>query len=154
MAIQAVVVAVCATSKRQRLVFYPLLGFTFVYVIYGTTVGTRTHESQYYLRPTGVNSFQQFWCWIGNGSRHNAERLAGEYTWMWVTFSVSAIAWVPLYLVNRWPPRVSQTCWAKFELQGQGHAQVEGQTRRSINIIVYVRSDFSESACRLTFFLH
>jgi hypothetical protein len=154
MAIHAVVVAMCATSKRQRLVFYPLLGSTFVYFILGTIVGTRTHESQYYLRPTGVNSFRQFWSWIGNGSCHNAECLAGEYTWMWVGFSVSAMICVPLYLVDRGAPRVSQTWWTTIELQGHGHAQVEGQTRRSINIIVYVGSDFSESTCRLTFFLH
>jgi hypothetical protein len=32
---------------------------------------------------------QQFWCWIGNGSKYNVERLAGEYVWMWIALAVS-----------------------------------------------------------------
>jgi hypothetical protein len=155
MAIHGVLVVTWAIPKCQRLVFYPLNGFILVYLIIGTTVGTRTYESQFYLRPTGVNPFRQFWGWIGNGSRYNVEHLAREYTWIWVGICVSTIAYgVLLYLVDRGATRVSQTCWAKFELQIQGHAQVEGKTRRSVNIIVYVRSDFGESACGLNFFLH
>jgi hypothetical protein len=146
MAIHTVLVVTCATLKRQRLVS---LGFTLAYFILRTTVGTRTHESQYYLRLAGVNSFRQFSGRIDNRSRHNAERLAGEYTWIWIGISVSTITYCVLfYLVDR------QIRWAKFELQGRGHMQVEGKMRRSINIIVYVRSDFSESPYRLTFFLH
>lgn len=38
----------------------------------------------------------QFWCWIGNGSRYNAERLTGEYVWMWIALSVSLLMYIPL----------------------------------------------------------
>ena len=66
------------------------------------------------MRPAGVSSIlcnntqwvlgvyvlllinQQFWCWIGNGSKYNVERLAGEYVWMWIALAVSLLTYIPL----------------------------------------------------------
>src|SRR5882762_10358839 len=97
--------------------------------------------------------FQQFWCWIGNGSRYNAERYAGEYAWMWAALGVSAMTYASLSLVALGILRVSESHWWKFEFNGRGDLREQGQKRRSISMIAYVLT-LTGSAGRLTFYPH
>ena len=86
-----------------------------------------------------LTSLRQFWCWIGNGSRYNAERYAGEYAWMWTALAVSVITYIPLSVVARGIELgVNRNRWYIIELRKQDGTQAEGQTRRSINMIAYV----------------
>jgi len=132
-AIYTFVVVMWGAFKHQLLVAYLVVGFIFVFItlFIGVSVGTQTHGAHHYMTPDG------FWCWIGNGSRYNKERYAGEYVWMWIALSVSALTYIPLSFVALGILRVSQTHWWKFELHGRGEAQVEGQKRRSISMIAY-----------------
>jgi len=156
------------TFKRQLLVAYLAVGFIclFLALFIGITVGIHTHGTEHYMAPAGVSCFfaiilvvivlmlfQQFWCWIGNGSRYNAERYAGEYAWMWVALGVSAMTYASLSLVALGILRVSEDHWWKFEFNGRGDLQEQGQKRRSISMIAYVLT-LTRSAGRLTFYLH
>lgn len=132
-AIYTFAVVMWGTFQRQLHVAYLVIVFIVVFlaIFIGVTVGTQTHGTQNYMTPAG------FWCWIGNGSRYNAERYAGEYAWMWIALSISVITYVPLFLVARGTLRVNPNHWWKFKLYGQGDARLEGQRRRAIGMIAY-----------------
>ena len=55
--------------------------FVVLYVAIGAGVN---QKSSLYYDPT------PFWCWIGNG--YLAERVTGEYVWMWLALAVSGTA--------------------------------------------------------------
>lgn len=98
---------------------------------------------------------QQFWCWIGDGSRYNAERLAGQYFWMWASLAISAFVYIALFFSFRGHLTVSSDHWWRVEFHRQRDIQIvdpDGQKRRSIRMVLYVTSSlFLES--RLTFLL-
>ena len=82
--------------------------------------------------------FQQFWCWIG--SRYNAERMAGQYIWMWVNLGVSALVYIILFFWARGNITVNPTYWWKVELHKRSDMQTidpDGRRRRSLGLIVY-----------------
>jgi len=132
-AIYTFTIVVWGTFRRQLQVAYAVIAFIFLFLIIfiGVTVGTQTHGTQHYMTPDG------FWCWIGDGTRYNAERYSGEYMWMWIALSVSVLTYVPLAFVAIGVLRVSTDNWWKFERNGRRDAQVEGQRRRSISMIAY-----------------
>jgi len=120
------------TFKHELLFAYLAINFIWLFLVIfiGVTVGTQTHGTQHYMTPAG------FWCWIGNGSRYNAERYAGEYVWMWTALAVSVITYVPLSFVALGIRLgLNENHWWRFTLHRQGSA--EGQTRRSISMIAY-----------------
>ena len=57
--------------------------FVVLYVAIGAGVN---QKSSLYYDPT------PFWCWIGNG--YLAERVTGEYVWMWLALAVSVLVYV------------------------------------------------------------
>ena len=88
-------------------------------------------------------SYIQYWCWIGNGERYNAERIAGEYFWLWLTLFVSILAYIPLYFWARGNVTVSTKHWWSFEFhsnEGNDVVQIDpdGRKRRSLGMIAYV----------------
>jgi len=132
-AIYTFVVVTWGTFKHGLLVAYLAIGYIWLFLILfiGITVGTQTHGTQHYMTPTG------FWCWIGNGSRYNAERFAGEYVWMWIALAISVITYVPLSFMAQGVLRVHHNHWWKFEFHRPDGLQGEGQVRRSIGMIAY-----------------
>lgn len=112
---------------RKLLPAYLVIGCIslFLVIFIGITVGTQTHGTQHYMAPAGVSRsqilavvefmwLQQFWCWIRPGSRYNAQRLVGEYVWIWSVVGISVITYIPSALVARGSISVSEDCWWKF----------------------------------------
>jgi len=132
-AIYTFVVVMWETFEHELLIAYLAIGFigVFLFLFIGITVGTQTHGTQHYMTPAG------FWCWIGDGSRYNAERYAGEYAWMWTALAVSFAAYVPLFFVALGIGlRVNKDRWCRFEFYRQP-VRVAGQRRRAISMIAY-----------------
>jgi len=132
-ALYTFVVVMWRTFEHELLVAYLATAFiwVFLFIFIGITVGTQTHGTQHYMTPAG------FWCWIGNGSRYNAERYAGEYAWMWAALGVSALTYIPLFFVALGIGlRFNKDKWYGFEFYRE-HNQIGGQRRRAIKMIIY-----------------
>jgi len=117
--------------KPKLLVAYLVITsiWLFLIIFIAVTVATQTHGTHHYITPAG------FWCWIGNGSRYNAERYAGEYAWMWTTLGVSVITYIPLAFVALGISlRFNSDRWWRFKIHRE---VVEGQTRAGISMIAY-----------------
>jgi len=65
--------------------------FVFLFVTIGFAVNSGP-PGRYYATPT------PYWCWIGQ--HFQAEEIAGEYAWFWVTLLVSLL-YLPLFLLHR-----------------------------------------------------
>jgi hypothetical protein len=110
-----------------------------------------------YLSPSNacrhcIYVVEKSWCWIGNGSRYNPERYAGEYVWMWVALGVSVITYVPLALFAIGIRLgFNSGRWWRFKI----HKIAQGDgVRESISMIAYVDFLLTLSASKLTFPLH
>ncbi|KAH9013781.1 hypothetical protein EDB84DRAFT_1590401 [Lactarius hengduanensis] len=55
-----------------------------------------------------------YWCWIG--PEYGAERLAGEYIWLWIALFASVIMYIPLYFWMKGRLSVNPDKWYKFRL--------------------------------------
>ncbi|KAH9002022.1 hypothetical protein EDB86DRAFT_2827471 [Lactarius hatsudake] len=55
-----------------------------------------------------------YWCWIG--PEYNAERLGGEYVWIWIALFASVIMYIPLYFWTKGRLSVDPDKWYKFRL--------------------------------------
>ncbi|KAH9025443.1 hypothetical protein EDB85DRAFT_2075039 [Lactarius pseudohatsudake] len=55
-----------------------------------------------------------YWCWIG--PEYGAERLAGEYIWLWIALFASVIMYIPLYFWMKGRLSVHPDKWYKFRL--------------------------------------
>jgi len=64
-----------------------------------------------------------YWCWIG--PHYNAERLAGEYLWLWIALFASVIMYIPLYFWTKGRLSIDPVKWYKFRLSeaDDGYAQ-------------------------------
>jgi len=132
-AIYTFVVVMWETSEYELPIAYLGVSFilAFLFLFIGITVGTQTHGTQHYMTPAG------FWCWIGDGSRYDAERYAGEYAWMWAALGVSFLTYIPLSFVALGIGlRINKDRWCRFEFYRQP-VRVAGQRRRAISMIAY-----------------
>jgi len=75
-----------------------------------------------------------YWCWIG--SKYNAERLAGEYLWMWIALCASVVMYPPVHFWMKGYLSVDENKWYKFRLE---KSEVEGssQRRATLGILLY-----------------
>ena len=59
--------------------------------------------------------FVQYWCWIS--PKYSAERLAGEYIWLWIALFASLIVYIPLYFWTEGRFSVDKDRWYIFHLE-------------------------------------
>ena len=67
------------------------------------------------LLPRIADNPDQFWCWIN--SQYNAERLAGEYIWLWFALFASVMMYIPLYFWAKGRLSVDEEKWYKFHFK-------------------------------------
>lgn len=136
-AIHTFIVVLWGKLKHQLVVAYVVVTFIWLYVILfvSISVSVHTRDSTYYETPT------PYWCWIGDGHRFNAERIAGEYIWLWITLFGSILAYIPLFFWARGNITVSLEHWwhirfhsNKENVQG---IDPDGRKRRSLGMIAY-----------------
>ena len=85
-----------------------------------------------------LTSTFQYWCWIG--SKYDAERLAGEYIWMWIALCASVVMYVPVHFWMKGYLSVDDKNWYKFRLE---KSEVESSQRRAtLGILLYVSVGF------------
>jgi len=82
------VVAMWNVGGRARNFAFGIVAVATLFVALWVGIGNGIHK--HYETPT------PYWCWIGRG--YEAERLAGEYIWLWITLFASVILNVSVYL--------------------------------------------------------
>jgi len=92
--------------------------FVLLFVIIGFAVNSRP-PSKYYSTPT------PYWCWIGQ--HFQAEEIAGEYAWFWVTLLVSIALYLPLFLLHLGVIEPGQSWYAPTPNQERGEVQVQSK---------------------------
>ncbi|KIM83330.1 hypothetical protein PILCRDRAFT_819583 [Piloderma croceum F 1598] len=136
-AIHTLIVVMWGKLKHQLIVAYIVVACIWLYVIIfvAVTVSIHTRGSSHYETPT------PYWCWIGDGTRYDAERIAGEYLWLWITLFVSILAYIPLFFWAQGNITVSTEHWweitfhsSKENIQG---IDPDGRRRRSLGMIAY-----------------
>jgi len=137
-AIHTVIVVMWGKLKNQLAVAYIVVAFIWVFVILFVSVGVSVHTrgSNYYETPT------PYWCWIGDGEQYNAERIAGEYFWLWITLFITTFSYIPLFFWARGLVSVSPEHWWKIRFHS--NRETEGvqiidprQKRRALGMIAY-----------------
>jgi len=133
-AIHTFIVVLWGRLQDSFLVAYIVVGLSWLFVILSTAISASIHtrNSNFYDTPT------PFWCWIG--SAYKAERIAGEYFWLWFALFMSVLLYVPLFFWARGNLSVDPKCWWKFRIHTQNDILVidpEGWKRRSLGLIAY-----------------
>ncbi|KAH9061349.1 hypothetical protein EDB87DRAFT_1560305 [Lactarius vividus] len=72
--------------EARRFAFV-IVALASLFVVLWVGIGNGIHKD--FEAPT------PYWCWIGDN--YSAERLAGEYIWLWIALSASVIMYIPLY---------------------------------------------------------
>jgi len=81
------VVALWSVGVRARNFAFGIVAVATLFVALWVGIGNGIHK--HYETPT------PYWCWIGRG--FEAERLAGEYIWFWITLIASVILNISVY---------------------------------------------------------
>jgi len=133
--IHTFMVVIWGKNHRLTIAYFVVASiWVFLIIFLSLSVGLNTHGSNFYETPVG------FWCWIGDRSRYNMERFAGQYVWMWANLCVSAFTYIALFFWARGNFNVSPSRWWKFKFHRKSdlqHIDPEGRRRRSIGMIVF-----------------
>jgi len=67
----------------------------------------------------------QLWCWVG--PHYQAERVWGEYFWLWVTLFVAIATYIPLFLLIQGYIAIDERYWwrVKWYWNGSGEDKVK-----------------------------
>ncbi|THH15654.1 hypothetical protein EW146_g4859 [Bondarzewia mesenterica] len=119
-------------GTHSRLAAFIVVGFIWLYVILFVGLGVGLHKSKddMYDTPT------PYWCWIGG--QFKAERIAGEYFWLWLALFTSVIVYVPLYFWSQGRLTVDPSCWWRFRWHRPVDLQdSDGRKRRAMAMLAY-----------------
>ena len=87
------------------------------------------------LRP--FNAFLwQYWCWIGK--YYFVERIFGVYFWMWSSFLISMLLYLPLSLWVRGNITIGNRFWRFRVHKRQQMDDPRGMRRHAMNLLAYV----------------
>jgi hypothetical protein len=86
------------------------------------------------LLPRIADNADQFWCWIN--SQYNAERLAGEYFWMWSALFASVVMYITLYFWAQGRLSVDEEKWYKFHLKKSDDSLKRPERRRALRLLL------------------
>jgi hypothetical protein len=110
----------------------------------------------------------QYWCWINPDDGFLAERITGEYLWLWITLFVSCLlygtSWrictfiivayafrtlsvVPMFFLTRGNITLDKDHWWRFK----SHPPKEGYVASSIGMLAYVLCAAHPSQSQLTY---
>jgi len=137
-AIHTLIVVMWGKLKHQLIVAYIVVALIWLFVILFVSISISVHTrgSDYYETPT------PYWCWIGDGQRYNAERIAGEYIWLWVTLLMAIFTYIPLFFWARGMISISPEHWWKIRFHS--NRETEGvqiidprKKRRALGMIAY-----------------
>ncbi|KIM89215.1 hypothetical protein PILCRDRAFT_61176, partial [Piloderma croceum F 1598] len=111
-AIHTFIVVWCRNDsiRRNLTLACILLGIIWLFILLFVVVGITVHTGggNFYETPT------PYWCWIGE--RYTAERIFGQYLWLWLTLLVSILSYIPLFFWARGYITVDSQRWWKFTL--------------------------------------
>ncbi|TFK53735.1 hypothetical protein OE88DRAFT_1643416 [Heliocybe sulcata] len=91
-------------------------------------IAVNQRRGEYYIQPTPN------WCWIGE--KYTAQRLIGEYIWMWTTLVTSVAVYIPLYFLWRGNITVDDERWWKFHVHRR-LMKTEGSSKLSLAMLAY-----------------
>ncbi|KAH9083445.1 hypothetical protein EDB83DRAFT_15305 [Lactarius deliciosus] len=100
------VVALWKVGIEARHFAFVIVALASLFVALWVGIGNGIHKN--FESPT------PYWCWIG--PEYNAERLGGEYVWIWIALFASVIMYIPLYFWTKGRLSVDPDKWYKFHL--------------------------------------
>ncbi|KAI9463568.1 hypothetical protein BJY52DRAFT_1184588 [Lactarius psammicola] len=100
------VVALWKVGIRARYFAFGVAALASLFVALWVGIGNGIHKN--FETPT------PYWCWIG--PEYKAERLGGEYIWIWIALFASVIMYIPLYFWTKGRLSTDPKKWYKFRL--------------------------------------
>ncbi|KAH9002018.1 hypothetical protein EDB86DRAFT_3074362 [Lactarius hatsudake] len=92
---------------KSRCFAFGMVALASLFVVLWVGIGNGIHKD--------LEAPTPYWCWIGAG--YGAERLAGEYIWLWIALSASVVVYIPLYFwMNGHRLSIDPEKWYKFRL--------------------------------------
>ncbi|KAH9176403.1 hypothetical protein EDB89DRAFT_1846396 [Lactarius sanguifluus] len=119
------VVALWKVGIGARHFAFGIVGLVSLFVALWVGIGNGIHKN--FEMPT------PYWCWIG--PEYGAERLAGEYIWLWIALFASVIMYIPLYFWMKGRLSVDPEKWYKFRLSESDDGYT--QRRSALGMLSY-----------------
>ncbi|KAH9978625.1 hypothetical protein BGW80DRAFT_1455397 [Lactifluus volemus] len=119
--------ALWGVGREACMLAFGLVGFTCVFTVLWVSLGNGLHRD--YEAPT------PFWCWIN--SQYNADRLAGEYFWMWFALFASVVMYITLYFWAQGRLSVDEEKWYKFHLKKSDDSLKRPERRHALRLLFY-----------------
>jgi hypothetical protein len=119
------VVALWKIGIEARCFAFGIVALATIFIALWVGLGNGLHKN--FETPT------PFWCWIG--PHYKAERLAGEYAWLWITLFASVIMYIPLYFWTKGRLSTDPEKWYKFRLSESDDGY--SQRRAALGILFY-----------------
>jgi len=126
LAIHTFIAALWRTGIEARSLAFGLVGLTCIFIALWVGIGNGRHKNFDVPSP--------YWCWIS--PQFNAERLAGEYVWMWLALFTSVVMYIPLYLWAKGRLSIGER-WYELHLSQPGQKAEYFQRRTSLGLLCY-----------------
>lgn len=84
------------------------------------------------------SSERQYWCWVAQ--EFKAERIAGEYFWLWTALFTSILVYTPLFFWSQGMLSVNSSQWWRFRFHRSSPLvpDDDGRKRRALSMLAYV----------------
>ncbi|KAI9508220.1 hypothetical protein F5148DRAFT_1198381 [Russula earlei] len=105
---------------------FAIVGLTCVFIALWVGIPNGAHKN--YEAPS------PYWCWIS--PQFNAERLAGEYVWLWVALFASMTMYIPLYLWAEGRLSIGER-WYKFRLSNPDEKVEYTKRKAALGMLFY-----------------
>jgi len=127
LAVHTFVAALWRVGLQARGFALGLVGIVCIFIALWVAVGNSIHKN--YDIPT------PYWCWLS--PKYPAQRLAGEYIWMWVTLFTSVLLYIPLYFWTEGRLWVDPERWYRFHTRNFRSGMEYAQRRAALGMLLY-----------------
>jgi len=127
LAVHTFVAAMWRVGLQARGFAFGLVGIVCIFIALWVAIGASIHRN--YETPT------PYWCWLS--PHYPAQRLAGEYIWMWVALFTSVLLYIPLYFWTEGRLSVDPERWYRFHTRNPRSGVEYAQRRASLGMLLY-----------------
>jgi len=119
------------TGERAVYIAWIVVGLIWIYEILYISLAAWRFKVDTFFHPT------PYWCWTGK--YYLAEKIVGEYFWVWLALFASLLLYIPLFFLSRGNITTDDNVWWKFHIhrRSPNAPGLEGERRRSLSMIAY-----------------
>lgn len=117
--------------SEQDWIYRVVIAFIWIYVTIFAIVGYAVHHSSNSTTPDSFFTPTPYWCWIS--SAFLAERIMGEYLWLWLAAFTSIILYSLLFFRLRGNIWVDPMDWRKFHWKWRVYRQSDDYGNESLS---------------------